>query len=548
MPDGACSSRTTDGRARQLEVLVEMSQIVSSTLDLDEVLRSLAEKLVSALGVTRCYISLLDDSGTRLVVKASARASARPDVAVQVAPELLLDSTPRFRQVVQTRMPVLVRQDEPERAFSAEELRLVADPLVRSGLLVPLICREQLLGVVAIGEHRGWSRAPISGEKISLCLTMAAQAAMAVENARLFQKVEEDRRHMKDMLAVMADGVLTTDAQLRITSLNPAAEQIIGCMEGEAMGRGCCDVTRPGGGNGSPSCDIDCPVRGALDRNTTARFGPVTWRPSGRDSRSLKISGSVAPLRTGGRASGVVLVFRDVTREVELDHLGSDFVSMVSHEIRSPLASISAAAELLARDTMDCYSAKAKYVEIIRSRTRLLGNVIKDYLNLTRLVRGTLELRVGPLPMVSLLRKVIAGTQLTSPQHNILLRTASEMPLVLADGGKIEIVVGTLLHNAINYSPSGGNVTVEISEQGERTVISVEDEGIGIAAGQLPLLFDRFVRGESEDIQRLPGHGLGLYIAKGIVEGHGGTIWVESEAGRGSRFSFTLPSFRLEES
>jgi len=187
-------------------------------------------------------------------------------------------------------------------------------------------------------------------------------------------------------------------------------------------------------------------------------------------------------------------------------------------------------------------------VEIIRSRTRLLGNVIKDYLNLTRLVRGTLELRVGPLPMVSLLRKVIAGTQLTSPQHNILLRTASEMPLVLADGGKIEIVVGTLLHNAINYSPSGGNVTVEISEQGERTVISVEDEGIGIAAGQLPLLFDRFVRGESEDIQRLPGHGLGLYIAKGIVEGHGGTIWVESEAGRGSRFSFTLPSFRLEES
>src|SRR5450830_1666622 len=148
MPDGACSSRTTDGRARQLEVLVEMSQIVSSTLDLDEVLRSLAEKLVSALGVTRCYISLLDDSGTRLV----------------------------------------------------------ADPLLRSGLLVPLICRGQLLGVVAIGEHRGWSRAPISGEKISLCLTMAAQAAMAVENARLFQKVEEDRRHMKDMLAVMADG------------------------------------------------------------------------------------------------------------------------------------------------------------------------------------------------------------------------------------------------------------------------------------------------------------------------------------------------------
>ena len=96
-----------------------MSQIVSSTLDLDEVLRSLAEKLVSGLSVTRCYITLLDDSGTRLVVKASARASARPDVAVQVAPELLLDSTPRFRQVVQTHMPVLVRQGEPERAFSA---------------------------------------------------------------------------------------------------------------------------------------------------------------------------------------------------------------------------------------------------------------------------------------------------------------------------------------------------------------------------------------------------------------------------------------------
>jgi len=546
MPDGACSSRTTDGRARQLEVLVEMSQIVSSTLDLDEVLRSLAEKLVSALGVTRCYISLLDDSGTRLVVKASARASARPDVAVQVAPELLLDSTPRFRQVVRTHMPVLVRQDEPERAFSAEELRLVADPLLRSGLLVPLICREQLLGVVALGEHRDWSRAPISGEKISLCLTMAAQAATAVENARLFQRVEEDRLHMQEMLAVMADGVLTTDAQLRIASLNPAAERITGWTPDEVVGRSCCAVMRPRGGNGSPSCDTECPIRKALDSDPPTRFGPVTWWPGGRDSRSLQISGSVAPLRTGGRASGMVVVFRDVTREVERDQLRSDFVSMVSHEIRSPLASISAAAELLARNTMDSHSAE--HVEIIRSRSSLLGNFIEDYLNLARLDRGTPELQVEPLPIVPLLRRVIAGAQLTSPRHNILIRTASEMPLVQADGGKIEIVVGNLLRNAVNYSPLGGNVIVEVSQQGEDTVISVEDEGIGISASQFPQLFDRFVRGESADAQQVPGHGLGLYIARGMVERHGGRIWVESEAGRGSRFSFTLPSFRLEES
>ncbi len=533
-------------RARELELLLSVSEIVSSSLELlDDVLRALADKLVSSLHVAFCHISLLDESGGRLVVKASAKASPRLKVMANTAPEFPLDQVPTFRDVARSGRTLLVRQDIPESAFDPEQLRLTADEHTQAMLLVPLVVKERTLGVIALGEHRRWDRSPLSPQKVSLCQAMAAQAAIAIENSQLFRQVEEDRRHMRHVLEGIADGVFTTDRERRIVSFNPAAERMTGWKREEVIGHFCCDVMRPLSDGAGFCCMDDCPLIPPLDDRGVVQVGPVVWQAGERLSSKLQVVCRVAPL--GGADSeiaGAVAIFRDVSREAELDRLKSDFVSTISHEIRSPLTSISAAAEMLRRNVEDGRSREL--LDLIRAQSLRLGNLVEDVLNASKLDRGTLELRLEPVSIVPLLKKSIAMTQATTSQHILRLKTETETCFVMADSAKVEIVIGNLLRNAVNYSPNGGLVTVEVHEHGEEVAIGVEDEGIGIPADQQLRVFDRFTRLDNSDAKTVYGHGLGLYIARGLVERHGGRIWVESDLGKGSRFSFTLPVFRVK--
>ncbi len=534
----------TKNRARELQLLLDVSSIVSASLDVDEVLHRLADKFVSALQVAFCHIALLDEEGQRLVIRASATPPSRTNVIAAIASEFPLAMAPRFAQVLLGGRPLLVQQSVPETAFSADELRLVADAMTQSALLVPLVVGERTLGVITLGEHRHWGRSPITTEKIDLCLAMAAQAAIAIENAQLFKVVAEDRRRTQHILASIADGVLTTDRELRILTFNPAAQKITGWQVHEVLGRDCCTMVcrRPAGDD--EACRKECPLVQSLQSGETRSFGPIAWEGSGRLSGRLQVAGSIAPLKDGeGEVVGTVAIFRDVTREAELDRLKGDFVSMVSHEIRSPLASISAAADLLGRGLGG--ERTAEMLELIRTQSLHLGSFVEDVLNVSRLDSGALELHIEPTPILPLLRRTIALAQATTNRHTIKLATRSLRPFfVLADASKIEVVVGNLLRNAINYSPDGGSITVGVVVNGQETVVSVKDEGIGIPADRLERIFERFMRVDDGDAKTVYGHGLGLYIARGIVERHGGRIWVESQLGRGSCFYFTLPTFR----
>jgi len=223
--------------------------------------------------------------------------------------------------------------------------------------------------------------------------------------------------------------------------------------------------------------------------------------------------------------------------------LKSDFVSMVSHEIRSPLASISAAAEVLRRG-LDKERAN-ELLGLIRTQSLHLGSFVEDVLNVSRLDTGALEIEAEPLPIVPLLKKCMALVQPSTDRHTLHLEAAPEGPFVLADAGKIELVIGNLLRTAINYSPKGGRVTVTVAEGEGEVIVGVADEGIGIPADYQERIFERFTRVDDGDAKTIYGHGLGLYIARGIVERHGGRIWVESELGKGSRFFFSLPGFAM---
>jgi signal transduction histidine kinase len=531
-------------RAKDLGLLLSVSETVSGTLNLGQLLQVLAEGLAGSLQAVYCRIFLLEEDGHATVLRSGATASVSPDLKLSPVSAFVVEDSPSFRQVLGSGEPLLVKLDSLEGATVPEDLRSVAGESIRSILLVPLVAKGRTQGVITIGERRRWDRAPITPGKIRLCQAMAAHAAMAIENARLFGTVEEDRERIRHVLEGIADGVFTTDRACRVLSFNPAAERLTGWTEEEARGRVCCEIAGLAAEEDRPRCADDCPMQAAMTKAVSSPLGPIALRPSDRVSKQAQFAGSVSPLRGGdGDVVGSVVIFRDVTREAELDRMKSDFISMISHELRSPLANIAAAAEMLQMQMRDGADGKrfGRYLDLMRVQSLRVGSLLEDVMNAVRLEGRALELHVETIPLIPMLKAAATEVQAITSQHVIALRKVSGAPLVLADRRKIEIVVVNLLRNAVNYSPQGGRVTLDARREGGEAIVVVEDEGVGIPADQLQRVFERFARVRNASGESVPGHGLGLYIAKGIVERHGGRIWAESQVGKGSRFSFTLP-------
>jgi signal transduction histidine kinase len=261
-----------------------------------------------------------------------------------------------------------------------------------------------------------------------------------------------------------------------------------------------------------------------------------------RDGSEGYLSTSVAPLLSKeGELEGAVVAFRDVSSEREVDRLKSDFVSMISHELRSPLANLSASIDLLSKLTSG-QGDVAKALDIARANDRRLTSLVEDILSVSRLDAGEMRVSCEPVTLAPILKRLVRIAQAQTRRHKILLEMPDSIPFVLADPAKVEIVVNNLLTNAISYSPAGGRVLVKVGGAGgDQLTVSVIDEGVGIRAEHIEKVFSRFYRVDTSDGRKTYGHGLGLYISKRLIELQQGRIWVESRQGQGSCFAFSLP-------
>lgn len=227
----------------------------------------------------------------------------------------------------------------------------------------------------------------------------------------------------------------------------------------------------------------------------------------------------------------------------ELDRMKSDFISTVSHELRSPLHSISGYVQLLLDGKAQDPATQRECLEIIYRQTQHLTNLINDLLDTSRMESASLALQKEPMQLYTAVQEVISELQPLADQAKITLSNnlTPGLPAVLGDKERLRRVIRNLVHNAVKFTPKGGHVTISATVETGRIVISVEDNGIGIPAEALPHLFERFYQVDSSSTRRVGGTGLGLYICKQIVAAHGGEIWVKSEVGKGSTFSFSLP-------
>jgi signal transduction histidine kinase len=234
-------------------------------------------------------------------------------------------------------------------------------------------------------------------------------------------------------------------------------------------------------------------------------------------------------------------------RLAELDRLKSEFVSMVSHELRTPLGLIKGyTGTLLAQGTALDAATREEFLQVVDEETDRLTELVTNLLDMSRIEAGTLHVDLQPTRMADLLRTSADRLQTRECGRTLHLEIPERLPLVLADTRRIAQVLDNLLTNAVRYSPADTPIALAACARDGELLVAVQDQGLGIAADKREQVFEKFFRVDPSDTRRFAGTGLGLAICRGIVQAHGGAIWVESEEGQGSTFTFKLPIYREE--
>ena len=236
---------------------------------------------------------------------------------------------------------------------------------------------------------------------------------------------------------------------------------------------------------------------------------------------------------------------RDITRFREAEELKSTFISIISHELKTPVALIKGYAGTLRREDAEWDAATVREsAAVIEEEADRLTQLIDNLLDASRLQAGGLKLNLGDVALDQMAQRLVEKFRTQTSQHVLSVDFPPTWPLVQADAARLEQVLSNLIGNAIKYSPTGGAVRVTGRVLPDEVIVSVSDEGIGIPVEEQARIFERFYRVDDALSRRTAGSGLGLYLAKAVIDAHGGRIWVESAPGHGASFSFALPALK----
>ncbi|MEO7003025.1 MAG: ATP-binding protein, partial [Ktedonobacterales bacterium] len=376
---------------------------------------------------------------------------------------------------------------------------------------------------------------------------LLGELVTAVRLQQEVTRLRQENRQLGSILHFSGDGIITVDAALRITGFNPAMEAMTAWRQHEALGRFYYDVLRPHTPQGTPLGYERDPLVQAISTGKAAINRELILLT--RDDQRVDVSVTAAAVRSphGQPISGVLNV-RDITRTRETEELRSTFISVVSHELQTPIAIIKGYASTLAREdaTWDATVARER-LRAIEEEADRLNHLVGNLLYASRIQAGGLKMERMELDLADVVRSVVRRMLARTPDLDVQARMPTQTPLALADRERIEEVLMNLLDNAVKYSPKGRRVRVRGQVTRDEVIISVSDEGPGIPLREQQRIFDRFLRLDNTASRRTQGTGLGLYICRAIVEAHGGRLWVESELGHGSTFFFSLPREEREQ-
>jgi len=507
---------------RQREYLLQISRAMTAHLDLPSLLRLI---LTNAAEIVRAEAGLI-----------ALRRGQSSSLAIHASYSIPAALLPRFAPLL-TDVPL--RADQ----FIFPDLELRLEKVARAILLplhqviaLPLVFEERLLGLIYL--FRSGSTAFTANDRAVLT-SFADQAAIAVRNAQLYQQVSAEKQQLDAIIQHSADGVMILDPDLQIQVFNRALSQMTGWPAEAAIGRPCYEVLALEQASGPHPCGAD-PAALAFPGGQPLLVEGLLARPSG--SR-LAVSVTFSPLYDEeGRLARVIVNVVDITRFREAEEMKTTFVSVISHELKTPVALIKGYANTLAREDARWDSATLREgLQVISEESDRLNGLINNLLDASRIQAGAFKLEHGDVTLPKLAARVVENFRVQTTSHRFALDFPADYPCVPGDEERLRQVLDNLVGNAIKYSPAGGEIRVGGWHDGARATVYVADQGIGIPAEEQGQLFQRFYRVDSSLRRSTQGAGLGLYLCKSIVEAHGGRIWLRSEPGRGTTVFFTLP-------
>jgi two-component system NtrC family sensor kinase len=491
-------------RLHELETLARIGRTVTAMLNIDEVLRTVVEEAVQLTGAEEGSLLLLDEESGELYMRASRNFDDDFASAFRLH---VRDSL--AGQVIKTSKPILLDERSPQKIKTAY--------LVHSLIYVPLRVRGKTIGVLGV-DNRKAGRA-LTHQDVTVMMAMADYAAIAIENAKLYYRTESERRKLETVIKDTQSGVIVVDPDHRVMLLNQTAKEAFN-IRGDYFERSIAEV---------------------FDHSRLLEVIRSGAGPARREEVEVEDGRIFSVQKSSINGVGYSVVMHDITHLKDLDRIKSEFVTTVSHDLRSPLTAILGYVELIER-AGPLTSQQVDFVGRVRLSVEQIAELVSDLLDLGRIESG-LDTSKERTPMAVLIHYALDNIRNRMEAKGLKLETSIQdgLPFVYGDPIRLRQLVDNLLQNAMKYTPTSGVISVEAEAEDDQVIVRVVDTGPGIPPQDQPFLFDKFFRA-SNTPDDAPGTGLGLSIVKSIVDQHGGRIWVESELGQGATFTVVLPA------
>ncbi len=517
-----------DFRVRQRDYLLEIARLLTQELDLEKLLARILRISIEMLAGQAGLIALKQPEAWHVVA------------AYRIQPAFLSYLEPLLAEEK-------VRElDVRELNRMLKELTYTASLGLFNGTGLPLAAHGQVIGVIFI--FRNYPDLFTPNDRV-LLQSFADQAAVAVFNAQLYGQVSYEKQRLDALLDSAADGILILNTDHTVERCNAAFEKLLGEKRAQIVGKHHGQVIRwkkqPQGTTFEEAITDGWP----LTPNATLYVEGDLERPL---PPPIPVGVTYAPLLSeDGKLRNVIVSVRDITHFRTAEEIKSTFISVVSHELRTPVTLIKGYASTLRRDDAkwDKHTISDS-LAVIEEEADRLTKMIDDLLDASRLQAGGLSLNQADVSLPALASRVTEKFSVQAPKHKLIADFPKNFPIIVGDETRLEQVLINLVSNALKYAAKG-EIKISGMARPEQVIVCVSDEGPGIEAKDLPHIFDRFYR-STNAVKQTKGAGLGLYLARAIIEAHGGRIWADASTlplvaaqrpkpDSGARICFSLP-------
>ena len=512
-----------DFRVRQRDYLLEIARSMTQELNLDKLLERILHLAASIVAGQAGIVILRDEIGIWRVA-----ASYGINTAFLRYFDPLLAQVPNHQDPARFELPEINRL--------LRDLTHSVGLGLLSGVWLPMNTGGRVVGVIFVFRtHSG----QFSSNDRVLLQSFADQAAIAVANAQLYRRSQREEQRMRLLLDSVADGMLILSADHRIEHCNPPFVELYASPPEAIIGRRHEEIIELGRGYQGLTLEQAEASGWPLTPHATLYVEGDLQRPK---YEPLPVGITYSPLVSlEGNLLNIVTVVRDISRFRAADELKSTFISVISHELKTPVALIKGYVSTLRRDDAQWDRTVVKdSLEVIEEEADRLTLMIDNLLDASRLQAGGLALTLTDISLPTLATRLAERFRTQVERHIIQVDFSEDFPLVPADEDRISQVFSNLISNAIKYSPAGGTIRISGEVRPDQVIVCVSDEGPGIAAGDIPHVFDRFYRADRAS-RRTKGAGLGLYLSRAVIEAHAGRIWIDPRPGEGARICFSLP-------